>query len=302
MKVLVTGGFGFIGSHLVEALIHQGHAVTVIDNMSTGGENNLEHVRGQYDLRFWDVRDNRIISLIEFGNFDVIFHLAAQIDVGLSITQPRYDADINILGTINILEGASNAIRPPRLIFSSSAAVYGSAFYPDEMTARNPLSPYGLSKKCAEDYIQLHHNVESIILRYANVYGPRQGSLGEGGVVSVFSRCAANRKPLTIYGDGEQTRDFVYVKDVVDANLFASGLVLFAKERPVWNVGTGKPTSINALAKYFEPYPVDYAPPKRGEIRDSCLNVSSIGMEGWSAKTDLYRGLQETKRWFMDNT
>jgi UDP-glucose 4-epimerase len=301
MDCLVTGGAGFIGSHLVDALIEQGHAVAVIDNLSHGRRENLAGAleRGA-ELHVADVRELREVeSVFRRLQPQVVFHLAAQVDVRTSVEAPAEDASTNIHGTIAVLE-ASRRTGVRRLINSSSGgAVYGdaSALPTPEAYPPQPLSPYGQSKFAAEGYCELYarlHGLSAVSLRYSNVYGPRQDSSGEGGVVAIFCRALAEAEPPTVFGDGRQTRDWVEVRDVVRANLMALETPLTG---PV-NVGAGQETSVleliaalRGLAPSFgEPR---FAPERAGEVRRSCLAAGRARQElGWEARVELAEGLR----------
>lgn len=303
MNILVTGGAGFIGSHLVDALIEAGHTVTVVDNLSTG---NKAFVHPKAVFYEQDIRDrNALRAIFEQGQFDVVFHEAAQVLVPYSMEHPDIDADINIMGLISVLDQCRlHGVK--KVIFSSSAAVYGDNTHvpikEDEPLA--PTSFYGLTKMIAEQYIQLYHKVFGLnyaILRYSNVYGERQGSHGEGGVVYVFSKALAHGEDLMIYGDGEQSRDFIYVKDVVQANLAA-----MAETVPsgVYNVSTQIETTINALKEILlylskVPVSVSYGPAREGDIFRSALdNHKAKEHLSWHPGTKLLPGLLATYTYF----
>lgn len=291
MRALITGGCGFIGSHLVDKLTAAGDEVVVVDNLSNGDATRLP--RG---VQFWhmDITSSALPPRCgtESARFrpDVIYHLAAQISVTDSVARPAYDAHINIMGTINVLDAACAA--GARVVFASSGgAVYapgagrhavGDPCFPE--------SPYGLSKLSAEGYVHLAPGRHAI-LRLANVYGPRQDAHGEGGVVACF---AGTKKPV-IYGDGEQTRDFVYVGDVVEAFRLAG----VSRKAGVWNVGTGEETSINALATRFRyDVPPEHEAARPGEVRQSVLSIEKtrVGLN-WAPKVTLADGIRRTQRW-----
>lgn len=248
MKVLVTGGAGFIGSHLVRQLIANGDEVYVLDNLSTGSLSHLPRA----GFTFWkqDIRDNNIIQQIIFAQFDAIVHLAAQTMVDVSIKDPEFDATENILGTIHVLEAARKS-NVRRVIFASTAAAYGDVaenVLPIRETEKlKPMSFYGLSKVTVEKYLALYnkmYGLNYVICRFANVYGERQGDSGEGGVISIFAKRIANGQDITIFGDGEQTRDFVYAGDI------AAGIckaLVTAKMNTVYNLSTQTETSLNKL-------------------------------------------------------
>src|SRR5580658_2016682 len=297
---MVTGGAGFIGSNLVDRLLAEGHAVDVIDDLSSGSLANLSAARSSpgHELSFHqlDVRSGELVEMIARRRPEVIFHLAAQADVRVSVNRPVFDADVNILGTLRVLEGA-RSLDATRVVFAASGGtLYGEPDVADlpvrESHAHMPLSPYGVSKKAAVDYLVAYrelHAVEFCALALANVYGPRQDPHGEAGVVAIFADRLLRSEPVTIFGDGEQTRDFVFVDDVVDAFVRAAtrggGLVL--------NIGTGKEVSVNELARVMgqrsgaTSTPM-HAPARVGEIQRSSLDPERAGIHlGWQAWTEL---------------
>jgi UDP-glucose 4-epimerase len=311
MHVLVTGGAGFIGSHVVDALIARGDTVSVIDNLSTGRLANLDGARDR-GARLYrvDVCDVDVLGeLAALERPELIVHLAAQIDVRVSVSDPRADAAVNVLGMISVLEAARTA-GVGRVVFSSTGgAIYGDdvAVPTPETAAALPMSGYGQSKLCAEGYLGLYgrlHGLSTIALRFANVYGPRQCAEGEGGVVAIVCDRVHRGDPITIFGDGSQTRDFVYVGDVVDA-------LLAAATNPatgVVNVGTGQETSVRDLVRAARelngstPEP-RFAPPRRGEVQRSCLDPSRAGeVLGCTARTPLAEGLRLTYAWHTLST
>ncbi|HEV3229473.1 MAG TPA: SDR family oxidoreductase [Solirubrobacteraceae bacterium] len=308
MRALVTGGAGFIGSHIVDSLLERGHRVAVIDDLSTGREENLDGaLAAGAILHRADIRDGQAVHELVTGEApEVIFHLAAQIDVRRSVAEPAFDARTNVEGTVNLLEAARQA-GVGRFVFSSTGgAIYGETdrLPTPESVEPNPEAPYGLSKYCGEGYCQLYrrlHGLSTVTLRYGNVYGPRQDPLGEAGVVAIFcGRLQEGRRP-TVFGDGTQTRDYVYVGDVVRANLAA---VEHPDASGKFNIGTGRETSVldlvDALRELsgrsdFEP---EFAPARLGEIQRSCLDVGRARAElGWSAETELLEGLRLTLEW-----
>ncbi len=302
MKVLVTGGAGFIGSHLVEALISKGFEVHILDNLLTGSTKN---VHPSAVIHMEDIRYENAKNIIITEKPDIVFHLAAQADVGKSINEPNFDASVNINGTINILEASCKA-GVKKVIFSSTSAVYGaikSNVISEEHTTV-PISFYGNSKLSAEFYIRLFYKLYGLpftILRYGNVYGPRQLAKGEGGVVAIFLDRIKNRKCLTIYGDGEQTRDYIYVKDIVNANLAA----IEHGNQETLNIGTSKKTSVNQLINYLETihsskFDTVRVESKKGDIKHSSLdNNKAIQTLEWRPMFDLYEGLKETYEFVM---
>jgi len=307
MRALVTGGAGFIGSTLVDRLLAEGHSVDVIDDLSTGSLSNLAAARAAADneLTFHrlDIRSPEVVDLIGRRSPEVVFHLAAQADVRRSVTDPVFDADINLLGTLRILEGA-RAAGTSRVVFAASGGtLYGEPDVSElplkESLPQHPLSPYGVSKKAALDYLVAYralHSLEFAALALANVYGPRQNPHGEAGVVAIFAERLLRRQPITIFGDGEQTRDFVYVDDVVDAFVRAAtkggGLVC--------NIGTGAETSVNRLFREMvhqadvevEP---EFKPLRPGELARNCLDPTRAGIQlGWRPWTELSEGTAAT--------
>lgn len=301
MRVLVTGGAGFIGSHLVEALKAAGHRVAVLDNLSTGRRENLPPDIPLYTI---DLRDTKAITAhFSQYEYDVVFHLAAQVDVRTSVNAPLYDAEVNILGTLHLLE----ALRKQKtwVIFASTGgAIYGEKprLPIPESECPQPESPYGIAKLTAELYLRsffLTHGVPYTVLRLANVYGPRQNPHGEAGVVAIFTHRLLTGQTAYIYGDGEQTRDFVYVADVVQAFISVMEAPQHTQGQ-VFNVGTGVQTSINALYHAIatvvgvEASPT-YLPPKAGELRHNALDTQKLRtVTGWEPKYALSESLYHT--------
>lgn len=305
MNILVTGGAGFIGSHLVDGLIAEGHHVIIVDNLSTGSRKNLnpKAVFYEEDIRHTDALDR----IFADEQVQIVFHEAAQTLVPYSMEHPKEDAELNIMGLINVLD-MCRKYHVEKIIFSSSAAVYGDNLNVPlkEDQPFMPTSFYGLTKVTAEKYIQLYHDVFGLsyaILRYSNVYGERQGSHGEGGVVYVFSKALAQGKDLTIFGDGEQSRDFIYVKDVARANIKAMDA---AVPSGIYNVSTAIETTINALKEillYFSrvPVQVSYADARGGDIYRSALdNTAAKQVLQWKPATKLLQGLQTTYSYFVE--
>lgn len=302
MKILVTGGAGFIGSHVADALIEAGHEVHILDNFSTGRE---ENVPANALLHKMDVRSEEVPALFARERFDVLAHLAAQMDVRKSVADPRYDADVNIMGILNLLEaGRTNGLK--KVVFSSTGgAIYGEPVYTpqDESHPLQPVSPYGVSKLSSEKYLYFYrqqYGISYVALRFANIYGPRQNPHGEAGVVAIFTqRLLAGEQPF-INGDGLQTRDYVYVGDVVDAFVAA----LAYEQDGVFNVGTGIETDVNTLYGIIRDridatIPEKHMDGKPGEQRRSVLSYEKTRTElGWSPKIDLKDGLARTVDWF----
>jgi UDP-glucose 4-epimerase len=302
MKTLVTGGAGFIGSHLVDALIAQGHTVVVVDNLSTGSKAQINSAATFIEM---DVQDPTIASVFAEHQPEIVFHLAAHKDVRKSVEDPVFDATQNILATLRLLEaGRANGLK--KFIFSSSGgAIYGDTtqrptpetFWPA------PISPYGITKWTVEHYLhfyQTQYGLPYVALRYANVYGPRQTSNDEGGVVSIFAGAMLKNEPVKIFGDGSQTRDFVFVADVVAANIAA----MASEYVGAVNVGTGTEISVNALAETLKAATqsssqVDHVEPKLGEVQGSCLDVGMAKEKlGWTPSVTLEQGIAQTVEWF----
>jgi UDP-glucose 4-epimerase len=303
VKILVTGGAGFIGSNIVDAYIKEGHKVTIVDDLSTGKK---AQVHPQARLVVMDIRDPNISTLFAESRFEVVNHLAAQIDVRKSMQDPFVDASVNILGTLRLLECCrSYGVR--KFIFSSSGGtIYGecgAAPAREEDPAR-PESPYGFSKAAAERYIRFYGDVYRLsytILRYANVYGPRQDPHGEAGVVAIFAGKLLAKQPVTIYGTGDQERDYVFVSDVVEANMAA----VTKGENDIFNIATGIPTSVNRLWEIMASLeaktpPAVHAPARSGELARSVLNADRAKQRlGWKPSHTLEQGLAETYRFFQ---
>jgi UDP-glucose 4-epimerase len=304
MRTLVTGGAGFIGSNLVDALLARGDEVVVVDDLSTGRRENLaEALDAGAVLRELDVIDGAALhALMERERPEVVFHLAAQIDVRRSVADPGFDARVNVEGTVNVLE-AARAAGARRVVYSSTGgAIYGEAdaIPTPEDAAIRPLAPYGQAKHAGEGYLALAaslHGLSTIALRYANVYGPRQDPLGEGGVIAIFCGCLASGAQATIFGDGRQTRDFVFVADIVAANLLAAE----STATGAVNIGSGVETSVLELADAMRalggeaPFSPRFADARAGEVRRSCLDATRAReLLGWAPRVDLHEGLRRT--------
>ncbi|MFZ0042878.1 MAG: GDP-mannose 4,6-dehydratase [Solirubrobacteraceae bacterium] len=302
MDCVVTGGAGFIGSNLVDALVARGDGVTVIDNLSTGKRANLESaIAAGARLEVADVRDaDRIQRIVADARPEVVFHLAAQIDVRASVSDPRADAVVNVLGTIAMLEAAQAAGARRLVNTSTGGGLYGDAEIiptPEDHPIK-PLAPYGQGKYAAEGYCGLYsrlHGLSTVSLRYGNVYGPRQDVHGEAGVVAIFCGHLVEGRAPTVFGDGRQTRDWVDVSDVVRANLLAAESDLID---PI-NIGTGRETSVldllDALREVADQPPLDpvFEPERPGEVSRSCLDVTRAARElGWQAQVGLAEGLK----------
>jgi len=298
VAVIVTGGAGFIGSHVAEALVALGEEVVVLDDLSTGKRENLPEGA---QLVEGDIREPQE-ELFAGVKPDVCFHLAAQADVRVSVSRPEHDARINVLGTVNLLQAALET--DTRLVFSSTGgAIYGECEGPaTEDAPRRPLAPYGTSKLAGEEYLATYnrlHGTRHVSLRFGNVYGPRQDPHGEAGVVAIFFKRFLSEEQPRIFGDGKQTRDYVYAGDVVRATLAAA-----EHDGGVFNVGTGRETSVVELfelcrrvAGKEDVQPV-FAPPRPGELQRSVLDISrAVDDLGWRPERNLEEGLRETWEW-----
>ncbi|MCC6226201.1 MAG: GDP-mannose 4,6-dehydratase [Microthrixaceae bacterium] len=310
MKALVTGGAGFIGSTLVDRLLAEGWSVDVVDNLSSGSLTNLAEARSDRnnELSFHqiDICVDSVVELIERRKPEVVYHLAAQADVRVSVSNPVLDAQINVIGSINVLEGARRGGARKVVFASSGGTIYGevdaSELPVTEAHPLRPLSPYGITKRVFTDYLAAYremYQLEYTSLALANVYGPRQDPHGEAGVVSIFAGKLLDGEPCTIFGTGDQTRDFVFVDDVVDAFYRASdrggGLLM--------NIGTGRETSVNELYRSMAEAagvttPAIYAPARDGELDRSALDASRAKMQlGWEAWTEIPEGSRAVIEW-----
>lgn len=302
LNILVTGGAGFIGSHIVDAYLEEGHRVVVVDDLSSGRSENLNHRVKFYEL---DIRSEKLFDVFKNEKIDVINHHAAQIDVRKSVNDPMYDASVNIIGAINLFECARKHGVKKIIFASTGGAIYGEQDYfpADEEHPLRPLSPYGITKLCTEKYLFYYkyvYGIEYVILRYANVYGPRQNPHGEAGVVAIFCDKMLKGEQPIINGDGKQTRDYVYVDDVVRAN----ELVLEYKSSNVFNIGTGIECDVNnlfyGLREYINPAcPEVHGVAKSGEQKRSVISYKKIEMElDWRPKVQLKEGLKLTAESF----
>ena len=311
-RVLVTGGAGFIGSHVVDAHLAAGDEVTVLDNLSTGRRAN---VPAGVRLVEGDVRSEEARRLIVDGGFAVVNHHAAQIDVRVSVSNPVADAECNVIGLLNVLEGARGG-GVGRVVFASSGGtVYGegAALPTPETAPKRQAAPSGVAQLASEFYLSTYaqlYGLEAAVLRYSNVFGPRQDPHGEAGVVAIFCRRVLAGEPLTIFGDGKQTRDMVYVEDVAAANLAASRQPLpplSDVDARAFNVGTGVETSVAEMATQLgvaagRTPQITHAAARAGEILRSALDVRKAERElGWRPRTTLAAGMANTLRWFMED-
>jgi UDP-glucose 4-epimerase len=310
VRIVVTGGAGFIGSNLVDTLLAQGHTVTVVDNLSTGKFDNLYNVKdaakeNRFTFFHMDIRDDSLVAAFKGKEQDAVIHLAAQADVRVSVRDPVMDADVNVLGTINVLQAAAENGVSRFINTSSGGCVYGEPdLLPvDENAPRLPDSPYGVSKNVSDEYVRYYERCRGIAcctLALSNVYGPRQNPFGEAGVVAIFLGKMHSGENATIYGNGEQTRDYVFVDDVIEAYMAA----LSRGDGEFINIGTGVETTVNELyrrlADYleFEGEP-QYAPPREGELDRIALAVEKAQrVLGWKPRTSLDEGLTRTAEWY----
>ncbi|NJC95337.1 MAG: NAD-dependent epimerase/dehydratase family protein [Anaerolineae bacterium] len=305
-KILVTGGAGFIGSHVVELFLEKGYEVVILDDLSTGRESNLNPGAKFYKM---DIRDPRIREVFAAERPDYVSHHAAQMDVRRSVAQPLFDADVNILGSINLIECAKEFGVRHFVYISTGGAVYGEPerLPCDESHPINPICQYGASKHTVEHYLYMYnvnYGLNYTVLRYPNVFGPRQDPHGEAGVVAIFTGKMLAGEQVTINGDGEQTRDFVYVGDCAYANYLA---VTVEHQPGIYNLGCGRPTSINdiyyaltTITRY--PLSVKYGPAKVGETRHIYLDAAKAKRDlGWSPTLSLEAGLEKTVTYFKES-
>lgn len=312
-RVLITGGAGFIGSHVADAFLADGWEVSVLDNLSTGKRAQVPDGAAFHHL---DIGDAEAARLVREERFDALCHLAAQIDVRKSVADPARDAMLNVVGSLNLLEAVRASGAPTRVIFSSTGgAVYGDLVTPPtvETAAKDPQSPYGTAKLSVEYYMGYYarvHGMDTVALRYANVYGPRQDPHGEAGVVAIFCDRLMDGAPLTIFGDGKQTRDYVYAGDVARANLLAACATNLPAAAGVdsraFNIGTSVETDVVELARLLKSASgsasqIVHAPARAGEQRRSAVAIGKAGeVLGWRPEVPLARGLAQTYRWFVD--
>ncbi len=304
MKILVTGGAGFIASHISDAFINEGHEVFIVDNLSTGFEKNINH-KAKFIKA--DICDKKLSDLFEKEKFDVVNHHAAQMDVRRSVADPAFDANTNIIGTINLLQNCIKTGVKKFMFASTGGAVYGEQNYfpADEKHPTSPLSPYGISKLAVEKYLFFYntqYGLNYTVLRYANIYGPRQNPFGEAGVIAIFASKLLKNEQTIINGSGKQTRDYVFVGDVVKANLLA----LNDNQSDVFNVGTGKETDVNALFSELNKITgkgqeEKHGPAAPGEQMRSVITSEKLFKKfNWKPDTELHSGLQKTVQFFKE--
>ncbi len=309
-KALVTGGAGFIGSHVADLFLDKGFQVEIVDNLSTGKRENLPNKADFHEI---GVNTPEFARLVREGKFDAIVHLAGQIDVRKSVADPINDATINILGSLNLMEAVRAGAGKTRVVFTSTGgALYGDFNKPPnaEIYPKDPESPYAISKLCIEYYLAYYgrvHGLDAVALRFGNVYGPRQDPHGEAGVVAIFCGRILSNRPLTVFGDGLQTRDYVYVGDVARAAWMAATKPLPDRARldaRAFNIGTGVGTSVIEIAKRLQKaagsdVPIEFAPQRPGEQQESFVNVDKAKVAlGWAPEVNLMQGLTTTYKWF----
>ena len=309
-KVLITGGAGFIGSHAADLFVSQGWDVSVVDDLSSGSRDNVPKQARFHEVNITTPEFGRIVR---DGKFDAVAHLAAQMDIRRSVEDPVFDATSNVIGTLNLMEGIRTSGSRTLAVFASTGgALYGDSGKPPnhETTTKDPESPYAVSKLSAEYYLSYYgrvHGTEAVALRFGNVYGPRQDPHGEAGVVAIFSTRILHGEKLTIFGDGHQTRDYVYVGDVANAIFMAATKPLPVKggvDARAFNIGTGRGTSVLELAKLLQTaagssVPVGFGPHRPGEVQDSFLTCAkAYELLGWKSEVTLPEGLKKTFAWF----
>lgn len=307
MEYLVTGGAGFVGSHLIEELLSENHSIVCLDDFSTGKEKNLETIKEKIEVVEGDIRDPTVVREV-VKNVDFVFHLAAQISVGQSVREPRLDASVNIDGTINLLEAIRNSSVKRFIYMSTGGAIYGEpeVIPASESTLEKPISPYGLSKLVGEKYLQWFHKNYGLsysIIRPANIFGPRQDPLGEAGVISIFLGRIKNNQSLEIFGDGTDTRDYVYVKDIVEVCVKAMN----SSHNDIFNAGSGTQTNLLELIRIIEQVtkhevPKKFCDPRSGDVHHISLDSkNAYNKLGWKTRTDITTGISDTWEWFVAN-
>lgn len=311
-KVLVTGGAGFIGSHVTDGYVREGWEVVVVDNLSGGRREQVNSEAKFYNI---SITDKRMEKIFQKEKFDLVNHHGAQINVRASVDDPPFDARENVMGSLNLMEACKNYGVKNFIFISSGGAIYGepSQLPVGENHPKTPFSPYGINKLTVEFYLYFYKkvfNLNYLSLRYANVYGPRQDPFGEAGVVAIFASNMLKGTTPTIFGDGQQTRDYVYVEDVVDANMAATEKIEKLNDKKIssiddlaYNIGTGKEESVNSLYDKLSAitgfdHPPLYSEPREGEVRRIYLAPSRAKQElDWQAKTSLKEGLKKTVNW-----
>jgi UDP-glucose 4-epimerase len=308
MRIVVTGGAGFIGSHIVDAFIAEGHDVVTLDNLWSHGGGRRENVNPRASFVHMDIRDEGVKRIFNDFKPDLVCHHAAQHSVAIGSRDPQYDANVNVIGMLNVLDAAV-ACGAKKVTFASSAATYGDgvAMPADESSPQRPISPYGITKMVTEHYLrfyQAEHGLEYTALRYGNVFGPRQDPNGEAGVIAIFIGKFMAGEGVRIDWDGEQTRDYVFVRDVVRANVAA----LTKGTNEIFVIGTGKKTSVNDVYRALvdvsgREVPINRAPRRAGDAREVYFNpAKAANILGWRAQVDLVSGMRETYDYFRERT
>lgn len=303
MNILVTGGAGFIGSHIVDKYLELGHSVTIIDNLSTGKQQNINPNAKFVEM---DIKDESISQVFADGHFDVLSHQAAQMDVRVSVNDPKFDANNNIIGSLNLYENCKKYGVKKIIFASSGGTVYGeqSEFPCDESHSTNPVSPYGIGKLTNEYYLYYYkqiYDIDYVALRYGNVFGPRQNPNGEAGVIAIFANKLINNDQPIINGDGLITRDYIYISDVVEANVRS----LEPEVNGIYNVTTGIETNVNDIFQVLKDkinseLEENHGPAKMGEQRRSvCSNGKFNSKHNWSPKVSFIDGIDKTVDFFV---
>jgi UDP-glucose 4-epimerase len=308
VRIIVTGGAGFIGSHIVDRYLELGHELLVVDNLWSHGGGRRENVPSRAAFAQLDIRDDELSHIFLKFKPEVVCHHAAQHSVAIGSRDPKYDAQVNVLGLLNVLEAASKAAAR-NVIYASSGATYGTPEHLpiDERTLQIPESPYGITKMIGEHYLRFYKNERGLdftSLRYANVYGPRQDPNGEAGVIAIFAGRFLSKTGVRIDWDGEQTRDYVFVDDVARCNVLA----LERGSGACYAIGTGVRTSVNQLYRAFVEIsgftaPIEHAPKRPGDVRDAQFDASLAKRElGWEAQVSLLDGMRTTYEYFRDRS
>lgn len=310
MKILITGGAGFIGSHIADAYIAAGHEIVVVDDLSTGKKEFVNHLAKFYraDLR----RGHDIAQIIRKERPEIINHQAAQKSVARSVSDPLHDAQINVIGFLHLMKAAKNASVKKVIFASTGGAIYGATnnIPTPETETPHPISPYAITKYTTENYLNFYFTIcgiTPVILRYSNVYGPRQDPMGEAGVVAIFSKKIAQDQPILVFGDGKQTRDYVYVGDVAQANLQALNYTPRNFGEVILNIGTGIETPLNHIIHYLSQVSgkqsgIQYQPARQGDLlRSAIANDKAKQYLHWQPQVPLQQGITETYKYFSDS-
>jgi len=306
MKYLVTGGAGFVGSHLIQQIITKDQEVVCLDDFSTGKRENITEFADKILIKEGDIREPLFVK-DSLENVDYVFHLAAQISVNRSTREPMFDASVNIEGIINLLEAIRQSSVKRIIYVSTGGAIYGepTIIPATEKTTEEPISPYGISKLAAEKYLKWFHDVYGIsysIIRPANIFGPRQDPLGEAGVISIFLGRIKDNNPIEIFGDGRDSRDYVYVKDISNICIKA----MSSNKKDIYNAGTGRQTNLLELVEIIErvtkrQVKKEFSPPRPGDVKHISLDASKAREElNWTPSTDLEKGISNTWKWYEE--